>query len=674
MSEHTGPASTGSVKVPASADPARQRLHASRLYASRFADTHHLSRRVLRYRRALIIAMHALLLAAAFVLAFQLRFDFQIPPEEWRRIGRTLPLVLAIRLTVLGLFRLDRGFWRHFSLADLTNLVKAVTLSTMVWGALAYGTPFFSGFPRSVLAIDWLLAIFLTGGVRFAVRFSREHGMSGRRQLGKRTLVIGAGESAEWLLRHLHTEGQTRLRVVGLVDDDPNTWGLLLHGVPVLGSIEDLRTIVATHRVELLVIAITSASGAQMRRIVERCVDARVDLKILPSLPELLAGRVGRGEMRRVEVEDLLGRDPIHTDLDQIERDLADSVVLVTGGAGSIGSELARQIARFRPKLLVLYEMAESPLYYTQLELAQAYPELNIAAVIGSVADEERLAAVFSRYRPDYVLHAAAYKHVPMMEANVTEAVRNNVFGTLRLAQCAARHGVRKFVLISTDKAVNPSSVMGATKRIAERIVLGLPSLRASKTDFRAVRFGNVLGSDGSVLPLFKRQLAAGGPLTVTHPEATRYFMTIPEAAQLVLQAAALPEMAGRIAMLEMGEQVRVLDLAENLIRLSGFEPYQDVQIVFTGIRPGEKLHEELTSSVEACMPSSVSKIHIVQTDEAEGAAIERGLSRLGAAVLLGSQSDLVLELCALVPECVSPLRDLERRAQGVKYVELQGA
>jgi FlaA1/EpsC-like NDP-sugar epimerase len=321
---------------------------------------------------------------------------------------------------------------------------------------------------------------------------------------------------------------------------------------------------------------------------------------------------------------------------------------------------------------LVLLEQAESPLYFVHLELTNQEPELEIVPVIGSVADEERLEQVFRAYRPHLVCHAAAYKHVPLMERNIIEAVRNNVFGTLRLALCAARHGVERFVLISTDKAVNPSSIMGATKRIAERIVLGWPMLRASATDFRVVRFGNVLGSDGSVLPLFKRQLSQGGPLTVTHPDVTRFFMTIPEAAQLVLEAAALPEAAGRIAMLDMGEPVRLADLAENVIRLAGLEPYRDVRIVFTGLRPGEKLTEELTSGAEHTVPSSVEKIRLVQRHEVEGAAIERGVQRLSAAAMLGSVHDLLLEIRALVPECVAPLCESAARADGLRQRELR--
>jgi FlaA1/EpsC-like NDP-sugar epimerase len=425
----------------------------------------------------------------------------------------------------------------------------------------------------------------------------------------------------------------------------------------VAGGIDDIGSLVRQHRIELLVIAVPSATPEQMQRIVDRCVETGVEFQIVPSLEELLDGRARSGQLRKVEIDDLLGRQPIQLKTQHVEDDLAGRVVLVTGGAGSIGSELARQIARFRPARLILVEQAESPLYFVHLEIAKAHPELDVVPVVGDVADTGRMEHVFSRYKPDYVFHAAAYKHVPMMERNVVEAVRNNVLGTLQLAECAARHEVGKFVLISTDKAVRPSSVMGATKRIAERIVLGWPTLRRSRTDFRAVRFGNVLGSDGSVIPLFKRQLAAGQPLTVTHADVTRYFMTIPEAVGLVLQAAAIPEVAGRIAMLEMGQPMRIVELAENLIRLSGLEPYRDVPIIFSGLRPGEKLHEELMSDVEVTIPTSVEKIHVVETDEPDPSSVRAGLERLAAAVALATQEDILGAIRAMVPECVEPLR-----------------
>src|SRR5216117_1718599 len=419
------------------------------------------------------------------------------------------------------------------------------------------------------------------------------------------------------------------MTVVGLIDDNPDTHGRTLHGVPVLGGTDRLAPLVQRYDVRLLVIAIRTATAEQTRRIVERCRETGVEFKIIPSLDDLLARRATIAEVRDVQIEDLLGRDPVELDLAQVKRDLAGKSILVTGGAGAIGSELARQIASYEPKRLVLLERAESPLYFTHLEVAGRYPGVEVVPFIGSITNPERLAQVFELHRPDYVFHTAAYKHVPMLEANAVEAVWNNVFGTLRVAECAALHGVEKFVLISTDKAVSPSSMLGATKRIGERIVLELPSLIESQTDFRAVRFGNVLGSDGSVVPVFKRQISVGGPVRVTHPDVRRYFMTIPEAVQLVLKAAALPEAARRIAILEMGRPVRIVDLAEQLIRLSGLVPYRDIQIVFTGLRPGEKLAEELVACAEDTVATSVDKIRVIQRNGADGPAVERDLEHL---------------------------------------------
>jgi FlaA1/EpsC-like NDP-sugar epimerase len=450
------------------------------------------------------------------------------------------------------------------------------------------------------------------------------------------------------------------MNVVGFVDDKPETHGRTLHGVSVLGGTDRLRELVARHNVELLAIAIRGASGEQTRRVVERCRETGIDFKIIPSLDELLAGRATIGQLRDVSIDDLLGREPVTLNMEQIKRDLAGKSILVTGGAGSIGSELARQIASYGPERLVLLERAENALYFTHLEVARAHPEVEVVPFIGSITNPDRLEEMFRLYRPNYVFHAAAYKHVPLLEANVTEAVWNNVFGTLRLAECAALHGVEKFVLISTDKAVNPTSVLGATKRIGERIVLELPSLCDAPTDFRAVRFGNVLGSDGSVVPLFKRQISAGGPVKVTHPEVTRYFMTIPEAVQLVLEAAALPEAERRISILEMGKPVRILELAEQLIRLSGLEPYKDIQIAFSGLRPGEKLAEELVASAEGAVATSVEKIRVIERSGADGAAVERHLEHLLHILSDGSRDELIDAISRLVPEYV-PWRTRER-------------
>ncbi len=619
-----------------------------------------LPEKLIRYRRPVIVGIHLLLIPLVYLAAFNLRFDFSLPPEYVSLFWGTVPYLLVIRLAAFTLFGLFSGWWRHVGMRDLVDIFQAVTVSSGLFLAALFLTGDLEGLPRSVLMLDWAGAIFLFGGIRFGVRGIREGWTSlRRREQGKPTLLIGAGEAGELLLRQLRRgNGDAELFPVGLVDDDPAKQGMRLHGVPVLGTVRDLPQLVGRLDIRLLVIAVPSATREQMQTIVESCLQTEIEFKIVPSLQELLHGRARLNELRNVEVEDLLGREAVKLNLAAVQQDIEGKVVLVTGGAGSIGSELARQVAGFTPARLILVDQAESPLYFTHLEISKAHPDLEIGAVIADITDERRIERLFAQERPEYVFHAAAYKHVPLMEANVVEAVRNNVVGTLNVAQSAARHGVAKFVLISTDKAVHPSSVMGATKRVAERIVLGWPSLRASQTDFRAVRFGNVLGSEGSVLPLFKRQIAAGGPITITHPEVTRYFMTIPEAAQLVLQAAALPEATGGISMLDMGEPVPIVELAESLLRLSGLQPHRDIPIVFTGLRPGEKLHEELMSQVEETVPTSVEKIRIVQTDEVDGEVIERGLTRLTAAMTLGDQQNILFALCALVPECISPLRE----------------
>lgn len=609
------------------------------------------------YRRVLIVGAHVLLIPLAYFAAYAVRFDFRVPAPELRVFFATLPYLLAIRLSVFAKYGLFRGYWRHVGLRDLVDLGVATSLSTALFAAFLFVFGYPPAMPRSVFVLDWLSVVFLSGGLRFAARAFREgqlpmQGMRGTR----RTLLIGAGEAAEMLLRQLQHDGGGRdsIGVVGLVDDNAQTHGRALHGVPVLGGTADLEDLVHKHRIQLMVIAIRSASAQQMRKIVQRCTATGTEFKIIPSLQDLLDGRAGIGQLREVEIEDLLGREPVHLDLAQVRADLEGRSVLITGAGGSIGSELARQIVRFRPARLVLLERAESPLYFVNLEVSGMASGTDVVPVIANITNPDRLNEVFETYQPEYVFHAAAYKHVPLMEDSVFEAAWNNVIGTLRVAQQAVRHGASKFVLISTDKAVNPTSMMGATKRIAERIVLELPSLHGGAeggTDFRVVRFGNVLGSDGSVVPLFKRQLAAGGPITVTHPHVQRYFMTIPEAVELVLTAAALPDSAGRISILEMGEPVRILDLAEELIRLSGLEPYKDVQIVFSGLRPGEKLNEELTGNGEETIPTSSEKIRLVERNGRDGDAVAASLDRLMAALILGVTEDLLGAVVALAPE-----------------------
>ncbi|HEU6450299.1 MAG TPA: nucleoside-diphosphate sugar epimerase/dehydratase [Gemmatimonadaceae bacterium] len=616
---------------------------------------------LVRHRRPLILAGHAFIVAAAYAVAFLLRFDGPVPPDAVLAFELTVMPLVIIRLAVFAAYGLHRGFWRHFGHRDLIALAKAVAMGTVIFILALLAGSRLGPVPRSVVIMEAMLTFLLAGGSRLAVRSARE--WFARRRAGERrpTIVIGAGAAAERLLRQLaHGDGVgLELRPVALLDDDPDKWSMSLHGVPVVGSVNRLEEAVQRFAAELVVIAIPRATPAELRRIVDLCLATKVEFKRLPSMREMLQGSARSGELAEVELEHLLVREPVAFDTELVARDLAGSVVLITGGAGSVGSELARQIARVGPSRIVLVEQAESALYFVHLELERTHPEITTVPIVADITNREAMARIFERHRPDHVYHAAAYKHVPMMESNAAEAVRNNVLGTLQVAECAARCGASKFVLISTDKAVRPSSVMGATKRVAERIVLGWPSLRSSRTEFRAVRFGNVLGSEGSVVPLFRKQLARGGPLTVTHPDVRRYFMTLPEAAQLVLHAAALPSAAGRIAMLDMGEQIRILDLAENLVRLSGLEPYRDVPINFTGLRPGEKLHEELMSSVEHTVPSGVEKIGLVQTDEVDGGAIRDGVARLLAAAARGEWGPIALALHVLVPEYSAPQIDL---------------
>ncbi|MBB4634486.1 polysaccharide biosynthesis protein [Longimicrobium terrae] len=614
---------------------------------------------LLRLRRPLVLGLHLLLIPLAYYAAFALRFDLRMPEDVAPVFWSTLPYLLGARLASFLIFGLFQGWWRHVGMRDLVDLVRAVTLSSALLLGALFMTSQVAGVPRSVLVLDWVLAVLIFGGVRFLVRAARERQFRPWRvRSGKRTLVVGAGASAERLLRHIQRDDSDSTWLVGLVDDDPGKRGMRMHGIPMLGTSEDLPALIAARQIEEVIIAIPSATREEMRRIVQPCMDSGVEFKIVPSMREVLDGRARLSELRKVQVEDLLGRETVALELEGVREDLEGRVVMVTGGAGSIGSELARQVAALQPSRLVVLDQGETPLYYIAMELETSFPGLDIVPVVADITNEGRMEAVFKKHRPDSVFHAAAYKHVPLMEDNAVEAVRNNTLGTLCVAKLAAKFGTRKFVLISTDKAVHPSSVMGATKRLAERVVLGWPVLQASRTDFRAVRFGNVLGSDGSVVPLFRKQLAAGKPLTVTHPDVTRYFMTIPEAVQLVLQAAALPDAAGRICMLDMGSPVRIVELAENLIRLSGLEPYSDVPILFTGLRPGEKLHEELMSDVETTFPTALAKIRVVQTPETEAEALVSGLDRLGAAVEVGSSDDCVAAICGLIPECVSPLRE----------------
>jgi FlaA1/EpsC-like NDP-sugar epimerase len=601
--------------------------------------------------RALVVASQVALTALAYLTAFAVAYDFSLPATALRRFVETLPWLLALRLLLSNRFRLDRSYWQHVSLPDLVNLVSAATIGSLVFPVALFFLNELSGIPRAVFLVDWLVVIALTAGVRIAARYTRERSNPVPVAAGRRTFIIGAGNAGEALLRQILHDPRHLFHVVRMIDDDPAKLGLALHGVPVIGPTDQLKRFAALHQATLALIAIPSAAPEVLRRLVERCTDAGLEVKMLPPLQDLMTDDVKMSNVRQVRIEDLLGREPITTDVAAVIPEIAGKVVLVTGAGGSIGSELARQLARFQPHQLILVERAESPLYFIEQEILRNHSALEVVPVLASVTNLDRLQAVFDNYRPDIVFHAAAYKHVPMLEANIVEGVWNNVMGTLRVARCAARAGTGKFVFISTDKAVNPVNVLGTTKRIAERIVLELPSLRSSGTDFRVVRFGNVLGSDGSVVPLFEKQIEAGGPLTVTHPEVKRYFMTIPEAVQLVLQSATLPEAAGRIAVLEMGEQIKITQLAEQLIRLHGLTPGKDIEIVFTGLRPGEKIAEELLAPGETPLPTSIEKIRVVEGSAYDGAVLAQRLRHLLQLMARHDEPALLRALATMVPD-----------------------
>jgi FlaA1/EpsC-like NDP-sugar epimerase len=608
------------------------------------------------HRPAQIILIHTVLVCAGYFAAFALRFDGRIPLEYAHGYWVTLPILVATRLIAFDGFGLHRRSWRHAGIDDLRRLTAASVAGSLAFVLILAALGWLSLVPPAVPFLELAFAFLLGGGPRFATRMLREDGFLGTPDPnGRRTLVIGAGEGGAALVRQVQIE-RRNLQIVGLVDDNPDIRGMVVHGVPVVGATHELATLVRRYRAALLVIAIPSAAGEPIRRIVERCKEAGVEFKIVPSMQDLLAGRARIAELRDVQIDDLLGREPVRLETGDVVAAIEGTTVLVTGGAGSIGSELARQIARARPTRLVLFERAESPLYFVHLEIAKANPDIDVVPVIADITSLARVEQVFRRFRPDFVFHTAAYKHVPLLEANPVEALRNNVVGTLRVAEAAARYGTWRFVLISSDKAVRPRSTMGATKRLAERIVSEHPTLIESATDFRVVRFGNVLGSDGSVVPLFRRQLQAGGPLTITHPDVARYFMTIPEAVQLVLKAAVLPEAAERIAILEMGAPVRIVDLAEQMIRLAGLTPHRDVELVFTGLRPGEKLGEELVSEGEQTVPTTVDKIRLITRSITDGDPIAEGLARLIAALGDEDSARALAALHTLVPEYVDTL------------------
>ena len=504
----------------------------------------------------------------------------------------TLPFLLILRIAFFGHFGLYRSGWRYAGLRDSIRIIQATLISSMVFIVCVILTHktleiTYSSF---VFVADWMLITFIIIGSRFSMRIKKEI-LSMKRSGKKNILIVGAGSGGSLLLREIAANSNLNYFVRGFIDDDSEKQGMLIQGIPIVGTRAELPTLIHTLFIEEVFIAIPSASGKAIRDIIETCNTLGIKFKTLPTITDIVDGKVAFSDLREVDILDLLRRDPIKLDTSKISKNLKNEVVLVTGGGGSIGSELCRQISLYHPKELILVELSEFNLYQIERELVLKFPDLKIFPYIADIKNEHRLRSVFEKHKPSLVFHAAAYKHVPIMEINPEEAVLNNLKGTMNVAQIADKFGCREFVMISTDKAVRPSSIMGATKRTAEKFVQSFNT--TSDTNFISVRFGNVLDSSGSVLPLFKEQIIRGGPVTVTHPEITRYFMLIPEAAQLVLEAATLGK-NGEIFILDMGEPVKIIDLARNLIQLMGKKPNVDIDIIFTGLRPGEKLHEEL--------------------------------------------------------------------------------
>jgi FlaA1/EpsC-like NDP-sugar epimerase len=563
-------------------------------------------------------------LCLSWFAAYLIRFDFDIPEKFIDEMFTILPAAILIKLSCFYLFGVYRGMWRFTSVHDLLDIIKAVSLSTLlivVWIVLIYR---YKNVPRSIVFIDWCFNIILISGVRLAIRLFFQkfvptspiqslepiNGTGGQHRpaLNRRLLIIGAGNCGEKILREIQDNPQLRYTVVGFLDDNPNKIGRRIHGVPVRGIIGDVRFIAEKTDAYELLIAIPSADTAEMRRIVSLCKQSGVRYKTVPGYSELIGGRVTMKAVREVAYRDLIGRETVKLDQKLIEGCIKGQRVIVTGAGGSIGSELCRQICRFGPERIILFERAESPLYEIDLELRNSYGHLDILPVLGDIQDATSLRQTFQAYRPQIAFHAAAYKHVPMMELQPWKAIENNVIGTQNMVDIANAFNLERFVLVSTDKAVRPANVMGASKRVAEMITLNRNYCASSDTRFMAVRFGNVVGSVGSVIPLFKNQIEGGGPVTVTHPEITRYFMTIREASQLILQAGAMGH-GGEIFILDMGTPVKIVDMARDLIRLSGFEPDVDIKIEFIGLRPGEKLHEELITDDENAEPTMHHKI-----------------------------------------------------------------
>jgi FlaA1/EpsC-like NDP-sugar epimerase len=602
------------------------------------------------------VVADAALIALAWWLAFWLRFDHGVPKPYERLFGDTIGIAIVLQLAVFVAFGFYNRWWRYVSTRDMWGAAQGVTAACIVSDLVVLLAHPVRGFqlPRSVAVLDWLFLLAFVAGTRLIARSLIERpGAASLVARGREVIIAGAGDAAQLVIREMQRTPGLGYTPIGLVDDDPRKKNLRLHGVRVLGTTGELPQILRDNRPDEVLIAIPSASGEERRRIVELARDAGVAVKTLPGLYELISGDINlTGQIRPVEVQDVLGREPVEVDLVAIASYLAGETVVVTGAGGSIGAELCRQIARVGPARLVLVESSEVALFEIERELLEERDFSAVATVLGDCGDRAKMSQVFERYKPTVVFHAAAYKHVALLEANPLEAVRNNTLATKALADVAVEYGAARFVLVSTDKAANPKNLLGQSKSVCEWIVEAYGHRQDVPTRFVAVRFGNVLNSSGSVIPIFRRQIEKGGPVTVTHPEMTRYFMTIPEAVSLIVQAGAIGG-RGRVYVLDMGEPVKILDLARNMIRLSGKEPETQIAIEFVGVRPGEKLHEELWNDGELVGPTKHPKIMRASRQPVDADWLDVQLEELERMVERGETLDVVSRLATMIREPV---------------------
>ena len=587
---------------------------------------------------------------AAFYIALYLRFEGNIDPQYLKVYLNNMIYLTLIKVAVFSYFKLYKSLWKYASIEEFLQVIVAAVVSNT--GVLSYLFIKQTPLPRSVYIIVTMIDIFLIGGIRISYRMLRLLTESELRlsKHSKRVMIIGAGDAGAMIIRELKNHRQLNSIPVAVIDDDIKKEGTRINGVPILGQRYDIMSVAIKKKIDEIIIAIPSASQKEIREIVNECKRTKAKVRIVPGMYELIGGEITIQQVRDVQIEDLLGRDEVKLNTNEISDYIMGKKVLVTGGGGSIGSELCRQIVKYHPSELIVLDIYENNAYDLQNELKRKYEHINLKVIIASVRDKERIDQVIRDVRPHIIFHAAAHKHVPLMEDNPREAIKNNVFGTLHLVQAADQYEVQRFVMISTDKAVNPTNIMGATKRLCEMIIQSMD--KQSKTEFVAVRFGNVLGSNGSVIPLFKTQIAQGGPVTVTHPEIIRYFMTIPEAAQLVLQAGGMAA-GGEIFVLDMGEPVKILNLAEDLIKLSGLEPYEDIEIQFTGLRPGEKLFEELLLDEEGMKNTKHQKIFIGKPLSIDYKLLLNNLQILKDMIHTGSDQEIKNYVAKIVPTYV---------------------